>query len=85
MRALEQRIVEGGEASISSASMVEMQQVLLHGTYRFTLKYFSLFFPLKNVIIISSAFVLLQAVTRLTTQCSEKDFELEVSFLSHIN
>ncbi|KAL4037853.1 hypothetical protein IC575_001454 [Cucumis melo] len=44
MRALEQRISEGGESSISSASMVELQQT----------------------------------VTRLMTQCSEKDFELEI-------
>lgn len=44
MRALEQRITEGGESSISSASMIEMQQT----------------------------------VTRLMTQCSEKDFELEL-------
>ncbi|XP_022968894.1 kinesin-like protein KIN-7M, chloroplastic [Cucurbita maxima] len=43
MRALEQRINEGSEPSISSASMVEMQQT----------------------------------VTRLTTQCGEKEFELE--------
>ncbi|XP_038887849.1 kinesin-like protein KIN-7D, mitochondrial [Benincasa hispida] len=44
MRALEQRITEAGESSISSASMVEMQQT----------------------------------ITRLMTQCSEKDFELEI-------
>ncbi|CAK9315924.1 unnamed protein product [Citrullus colocynthis] len=44
MRTLEQRITEGGESSISSASMIEMQQT----------------------------------VTRLMTQCSEKDFELEL-------
>lgn len=48
MRALEQRIVEGGEASISSASMVEMQQVLFPGTHRFTFKYFNLFFQICN-------------------------------------
>lgn len=29
MRVLEQRIVESGEASVSNASMVEMQQVVL--------------------------------------------------------
>ncbi|XP_022953120.1 kinesin-like protein KIN-7D, mitochondrial [Cucurbita moschata] len=44
MRALEQRINEGSEPSISSASMVEMQQT----------------------------------VTRLMTQCGEKEFELEL-------
>ncbi|KAK4740217.1 hypothetical protein R3W88_003914 [Solanum pinnatisectum] len=44
MRILEQRIVESGEVSISSASLVEMQQTLM----------------------------------KLMTQCSEKEFELEI-------
>ncbi|KAK4340382.1 hypothetical protein RND71_041844 [Anisodus tanguticus] len=44
MRILEQRIVESGEASITGASLVEMQQTLL----------------------------------KLMTQCSQKDFELEI-------
>lgn len=30
MRVLEQRINESGEASVSNASLVEMQQVVLH-------------------------------------------------------
>lgn len=44
MRALEQRIMESGEASVSSASLVDMQQT----------------------------------VSKLTTQCSQKGFELEL-------
>ncbi|KAK6805859.1 hypothetical protein RDI58_003644 [Solanum bulbocastanum] len=44
MRILEQRIVESGEVSISSASLVKMQQTLM----------------------------------KLMTQCSEKEFELEI-------
>ncbi|KAL1362227.1 kinesin-like protein KIN-7D, mitochondrial isoform X1 [Arachis duranensis] len=45
MKLLEQRIIESGESSVASSSLVEMQQ---------------------------------QTITRLMTQCNEKEFELEI-------
>lgn len=80
MRALERRIVESGEASVSNASMVEMQQVvLIH--FKEHMLYPS--FIGSNVRCFDTCltvFFLLQTVMKLMAQCSEKGFELEVLF-----
>lgn len=59
MRALEQRISEGGESSISSASMVELQQVLLPGAHRFTFNCFNFLFIIKIRIFLNYFLLLL--------------------------
>lgn len=85
MRVLEQCIIESGEASISNASLVEMQQVVsLSSSFPFfllsnILLILLLYFLENNSSVISIAFVSQQTVTRLMTQCNEKAFELEVS------
>ena len=55
MRVLEQRIVESGEASVSNASMVEMQQVVL--------SYFHLMLTIVMIAISPTVFTPLHAVT----------------------
>lgn len=73
MRILEQRIVESGEVSISSASLVEMQQVVSHYSF------FSLIgFPFYGDLCLSHSSNFCQTLMKLMTQCSEKGFELEV-------
>lgn len=73
MRILEQRIVESGEVSISSASLVEMQQVMSHYSF------FNLIgFLFYGDLCLSHSSIFCQTLMKLMTQCSEKGFELEV-------
>ena len=89
MRVLEQRIMESGEASVASASLVDMQQVTILHRHFIIVFIFLMIFTTKSIRVhcyqqTDSQLSIFfpweqQTVMKLMTQCSEKGFELEVS------